>query len=174
MIISLISSRENNEAWWAMGCVWAIMMDCEMEKNGKNVNSEFNKSYIELCIKHGVIPKLIQRIGFNKDSSVSQRALNILETISGYSEYRNECVPAIPKLVKTLPSQRCSYDESEKSSNVLLNILNGSREYISLFIDSGGIPALIEAVDKIPRWSNRGIIELFKITLGSFDKTNSS
>lgn len=174
MIISLISSPDSNEAWCAMGCIWAIMLDCEMEKNGKNVRGEINKPYIALCVEHGVIQKLIERIGCSKYPSVSQRALNILETISGYSEYRNECVPAIPKLVQTLPSQRCGYDESEKSSNILVNILNGGREYISLFIDSGGIPALNEAIDKIPRWSNRGIIELFKITLSSFVKTNSS
>lgn len=169
MIISLISSRDNNEAWWAMGCVWAFMLDCEMEKNGKDITGEINKPYVALCVGHGVIPKLIERIGFSKNSCVSQRAISILVTISEYSEYRRDCIPAIPKLIKTLPSQRCGYDESEKSSHVLINILNGGKEYINLFIESGGIPALNEAVDKIPQWSNRGIIDLFKITLSSFD-----
>jgi hypothetical protein len=168
MIISLISSRDKTEAWWAMGCIHVFMLDCEMEKNGKDIRGEINKSYVALCVEHGVIPKLIERIGFSKDSSVSQRAINILVTISEYSEYKRDCIPAIPKLIKTLSSQRCGY-ESEKSSHVLINILNGGREYITLFIESGGIPALNEAVDKIPRWSNGGIINLFKITLSSFD-----
>ena len=172
VIMSLISSRDSNEAWWAMGCIWAIMLDCEMEKNGKNVRGEFNKSYIALCIGHGVIPKLIERIGFDGDSSVSQRAILILETITKYHEYRRDCIPAIPKLIKTLSSRRCAYNESEKSCHVLINILNGDREYINLFIESGGIPALNEAVENIPQWSNRGIIDLFKITLGSFHPIN--
>ena len=174
MIVSLISSRDHTEAWWAMGCIWAFILDCEMEKNDKDIRGEINKPYVALCVEHGVIPKLIERIGFVKDSSVSQRAINILVTISEYSEYRRDCIPAIPKLNKTLSSQRCGYDESEKSSHVLINILNGGREYVTLFVDSGGISALNEAVDKIPQWSNRGILDLFKITLGSFDRTKSS
>ena len=174
MIMSLISSRDSNEAWWAMGCIWAFILDCEMEKNGKDIRGEINKPYVALCVGNGVIPKLIERIGFDKDSSVSQRAINILVTISEYSEYRRDCIPAIPKLIKTLSSQRCGYDESEKSSHVLINILNGGQEYVTLFVESGGISALNEAVEKIPQWSNRGIIDLFKTTLGSFDRIKSS